>query len=128
LLGCAIDRCAYLATAATVLQAARLGAGAVVSVGGFVHARTVVAEEFFVPPHTLAVGDPARVLAPGSPEVPDAIREVGFAAVAFGVDAAWTDRISRRYERSAEVRVEEFGAHLNDDLLEEQNIDPPAPG
>jgi carbonic anhydrase/acetyltransferase-like protein (isoleucine patch superfamily) len=115
LLGCTIGRCAYLATAATVLQTARVGAGAVVAVGGLVHARTVVPDEFFVPPHTLAVGDPVRVLAPGDPGVPDAIRGVGFAAVAFGVDAAWTDRISR-YERSAEVRVEEFGAHAGDEL------------
>jgi carbonic anhydrase/acetyltransferase-like protein (isoleucine patch superfamily) len=114
LLGCLVDRCAYLATAATVLQTARLGAGAVVAVGGFVHARAVVPAEFFVPPHTLAVGDPVRLLAPGSPEVPAAIRDVGFASVAFGVDVEWTDRVTR-YERSAEVRVEEFGAHLDDE-------------
>jgi carbonic anhydrase/acetyltransferase-like protein (isoleucine patch superfamily) len=117
LLGCAIDRCAYLATGATVLQTARLGAGAVVAVGGFVHARTVVPDEFFVPPHTLAVGDPIRILAPDSAEVPDAIRGVGFAAVAFGVDMEWTDRISR-YERTTDVRVAEFGAHADDDLLD----------
>jgi uncharacterized protein (TIGR02246 family) len=112
-LGCTVGRCAYLATAATVLQTARVGAGAVVAVGGFVHACTVVPDEFFVPPHTLAVGDPVRVLASGDTEVPDAIRDVGFASVAFGVDAEWTDRI-KRYERSAEVRVGEFGAHAAD--------------
>jgi carbonic anhydrase/acetyltransferase-like protein (isoleucine patch superfamily) len=123
LLGCAVDRCAYLATAATVLQTARLGAGAVVAVGGLVHVRTVVPSEFFVPPYTLAIGDPVRVLVPGSSEVPEAIRQVGFASVAFGVDAEWTDRISR-YERSAEVRVEEFGAHADDDLLEQQDTNP----
>lgn len=113
LLGCVVGRCAYLATAATVLQMARVGSGAVVAVGGLVHAGTVVPDEFFVPPHMLAVGEPVRLLAPGDPEVPDAIRDVGFARVAFGVEASWTDRISR-YERSAEVRVEEFGAHADD--------------
>jgi carbonic anhydrase/acetyltransferase-like protein (isoleucine patch superfamily)/ketosteroid isomerase-like protein len=117
LLGCTVGRCAYLATAATVLQTARVGAGAVVAVGGFVHARAVVPDEFFVPPHTLAVGDPVRVLAPGDPSVPESIRDVGFASVAFGVDAEWTDRI-KRYERSAEVRVSEFGAHSDDSLME----------
>jgi carbonic anhydrase/acetyltransferase-like protein (isoleucine patch superfamily) len=117
LLGCTVERCGYLATSATVLQTARLGAGAVVAVGGLVHAGTVVPNEFFVPPHTLAVGDPPRLLAPGSAEAPDAIRQVGFARVAFGVDAEWTDRI-RRYERSAEVRVEEFAAHADDELPE----------
>ena len=113
LLGCTVGRRAYLATAATVLQTARLGAGAVVAVGGFVHARAVVPDEFFVPPHMMASGDPVRVMAPGDPSVPETIREVGFASVAFGVDAEWTDRI-KRYERSAEVRVEEFGAHADD--------------
>jgi carbonic anhydrase/acetyltransferase-like protein (isoleucine patch superfamily) len=99
-----------------VLQTARLGVGSVVAVGALVHARTVLPDEFFVSPHTIAVGDPPSVLAPGSPEVPEAIRAIGFAGVAFGVDMEWTDRISR-YERSAEVRVAEFGAHADDQLL-----------
>ena len=116
LIGCQIGRCAYLGTAATVLQTARLAAGAVVAVGAFVHAATVVPEEFFVPPHTLAAGDPVRIVPPGSPEVAEVISGIGFARIAFGVDAEWTDRIAR-YERAAEVRVEEFGAHTGDDLL-----------
>lgn len=85
MLGCLVGRCAYLATAATVLQTARLGAGAVVAVGGVVHAGAVV---------------------------PD-----GFARVAFGVDAEWTDRLTR-YELAAEVRVAEFDQHADDDLLD----------
>jgi carbonic anhydrase/acetyltransferase-like protein (isoleucine patch superfamily) len=116
LLGCLVGRCSYLATAATVVQTARLGSGAVVAVGAFVHAGAVVPEEFFVPPHTLAVGDPVRLLAPGSADVPAAIREVGFARIAFGVDMDWTDRTAR-YLRTAEVRVEEFGAHADDELI-----------
>jgi carbonic anhydrase/acetyltransferase-like protein (isoleucine patch superfamily) len=116
LLGCLVDRCAYLATAATVLQTAHVGSGAVVAVGGLVHAGTGLPDEYFVPPHTLAIGDPVRVLAPGSAEVPEAIRKIGFARIAFGVDMEWTDRIAR-YERSTNVRVEEFGAHAADELL-----------
>jgi carbonic anhydrase/acetyltransferase-like protein (isoleucine patch superfamily) len=116
LLGCVIGRCVYLATAATVLQTARVGAGAVIAVGGFVHAGTVVPDEFFVPPHTMALGDPPRVLTAGSEDAPEAIRAVNFAGVAFGVDAEWTDRISR-YERTAEVRVAEFGAHADDEVI-----------
>jgi carbonic anhydrase/acetyltransferase-like protein (isoleucine patch superfamily) len=116
LLGCEVGRCAYLATSATVLQGARLGAGAVVAVGALVHARAALPDEFFVPPHTLALDDPVRVLAPGEPGVAEAVAQVGFAQVAFGVDAAWTDRI-RRYERVAEVRVTEFGAHAEDRMI-----------
>ncbi|MFF9108862.1 gamma carbonic anhydrase family protein [Streptomyces sp. NPDC014776] len=127
LLGCRAERCAYLATGATVLQEARLGAGAVVAVGALVHARARVPAEFFVPPHTLAVGDPVRLLAPGDPAVPEAIAGVGFARTAFGVDAEWTDRI-RRYERIAEVRVAEFGAHAGDGADEDADFGAHAEG
>jgi carbonic anhydrase/acetyltransferase-like protein (isoleucine patch superfamily) len=114
LLGCAVERCAYVATGATILHGARLAAGAVVAVGALVHANTVVPPEFFIPPFTIAVGDPVRVLTPDrTDEVAAAIKEVNFAATAFGVDAAWEDRI-RRYERITEVRVAEFGAHEDD--------------
>jgi len=114
LLGCVVERCAYLATGITILQAAHIGAGACIAVGALVHARSRVGAEFFVGPHTVAVGDPARVLTPDRiDEVNAAIREVNFAGAAFGINHEWTDRISR-YERMAEVRVEEFGAHLGD--------------
>ncbi|RFU83025.1 acyltransferase [Streptomyces triticagri] len=117
LLGCEVARCAYVATSATVLQCARLGAGSVVAVGALVHARTAVPDEYFVPPHTVALGAPLRLRAPGDPGLAEAIGQVGFAQVAFGVDAEWTDQISR-YERIAEVRVAEFGAHADDEVLE----------
>ena len=47
----------------------------------------------------------------------EALGQLGFAQVAFGVDAAWADRISR-YERIAEVRVAEFGTHANGEELD----------
>ncbi|HEX6498014.1 MAG TPA: hypothetical protein VF054_03175 [Micromonosporaceae bacterium] len=115
LLGCRVERCAYLATGATVLHAARLGAGAVVAVGALVHARTVVGDEVFVPPMTVAIGEPARIVSPDRTEVmAAAIKEVNFASAAFGVQAQWEDRVAR-YERTAEVRVAEFGAHVDDE-------------
>lgn len=114
LLGCRVDRCAYLATGATVLHAARLGAGAVVAVGALVHARTLVDDEFFVPPMTVAIGEPARIVSPDRTEVmAAAIKDVNFASAAFGVQAEWEDRVAR-YEQTAEVRVAEFGAHVDD--------------
>ncbi|MCK9794153.1 hypothetical protein M1843_10385 [Isoptericola sp. 4D.3] len=116
LLGCEVGRCVYVATGATVLQGAQVGAGSVVAVGALVHARAEVPDEFFVPPHTVALDAPVRLLAPGDPGLAEAISRVGFAQVAFGVDAAWTDRISR-YEHIAEVRVAEFGAHADDEVL-----------
>lgn len=117
LLGCEVGRCVYVATSATVLQRARLGAGSVVAVGGLVHARTVLPDEYFVPPHTVALDTPVRLLAPGDPGMAAAVAGVGFAQVAFGVDTEWTDRVSR-YEHIAEVRVAEFGAHADDEVLD----------
>ncbi|MBE1580302.1 gamma carbonic anhydrase family protein [Amycolatopsis roodepoortensis] len=116
LLGCTVGRCSYLATAVTVLQTARLGEGTTVAVGALVHARTETPAEYFVPPFTVALGDPVRLLAAGDPALPDAIREVGFAETAFGATATWTDRI-RRAEHATETRSAELGAHRDDVVL-----------
>ena len=106
------------ASTPTVLHGATISAGAVIAVGALVHARTQVPTELFVPPHTLAVGAPAKILKPDqADEVASAIRDTNFAAAAFGVQAAWDDRISR-YEQTCEVRVAEFGAHRDDEILD----------
>jgi carbonic anhydrase/acetyltransferase-like protein (isoleucine patch superfamily) len=114
LLGCRVARCAYLATGVTVLQEAALGAGAVVAIGAAVHARTTVPAEFFVPPNMIAIA--GKVYAPGDPALPEAIKGVEFAKVAFGIDADWEDRI-HRYERMAEVRSTQFAAHADDEIV-----------
>jgi hypothetical protein len=46
----------------------------------------------------------------------EAVRSTGFARLAFGVEAAWEDRIAR-YEQMAEVRSGEFAAHADDVVL-----------
>lgn len=118
LLGCEIGRCVYFGTGATVLQGARIGAGAVVAVGALVHAKAVLPGEFFLPPMTVAVDDPVRVVSPDKvEEMTQAVRDVNFAAAAFGIDTDWEDRLTR-YEQIAEVRVEEFGAHADDTVIE----------
>lgn len=111
------------------LQGARLGDGAVIAVGALVHTRTVVPGEFFVPPHTVALDAPVRVVALGDPGLPDAVARVGFAQAAFGVDGQSTDRI-RRHEaiaeaRVAEARVAEFGAHVDDETVGPEGLEPP---
>ncbi len=128
LLGCRVDRCAYIATGATVLHAAHISAGGSVAVGALVHGGTVLPEEFFVPPNMIAIGDPVRVHPPADPAtLGEAVRSTGFARLAFGVDAAWEDRITR-YEQAAEIRSEEFAAHAHDVLLtppDDQAAPPP---
>jgi carbonic anhydrase/acetyltransferase-like protein (isoleucine patch superfamily) len=116
-LGARVAEAAYLAASATVLQAATVGAGACVAVGALVHARTVLPDEFFLPPHTTAVGDPAEVFGTDRPEeLAAAIAGVGFADAAFGVRTAWTDRVSR-YREVTEVRSAEYAAHADDEVV-----------
>jgi carbonic anhydrase/acetyltransferase-like protein (isoleucine patch superfamily) len=117
LLGCAVGEACYVATGATVLQGARLGAGAVVAVGALVHANAEVPSGFFVPPNTVALGEPLEVYAPGDEGLPEAIRSVQFARAAFGVQTAWEDRVLR-YREATEVRSEEFGSHSEDVIID----------
>lgn len=117
LLGCTVEPCSYVATGATVLQGATVRSGANVAVGAVVHANAVVPREFFVPPNTVAVGDPLRVFAPGDEGLVEAIKAAGFAASAFGVRIPFEDRINR-YRASTEVRSREFGVHSGDTVLD----------
>lgn len=117
-LGATVHRYAYLAASTTVLQLSTVGAGACVAVGALVHARTVVPDEFFVSPHSTAVGDPVRVFAPDRiDDLAEAIAAVGFADAAFGVRTRWTDRIDR-YREATEVRAAEYAAHAQDTIVD----------
>ncbi|MFX0061606.1 MAG: gamma carbonic anhydrase family protein [Candidatus Hermodarchaeota archaeon] len=117
LLGCTVEPCSYIATGATVLQGAVIHSGAAVAVGVLVHAKTVVPNKFFVPPNTIAVGDPVQIFSPNEKEaLADAIKSIGFAKTAFDVDAQWEDRLLR-YKQATEVRSKEFEAHFDDEIL-----------
>lgn len=115
-LGAVVERCAYLATGAVVLQGAQVGSGACVAVHALVHARTVIAPEGFVAPGCAAVGD--QIFRPDQvDELTRAIGALNFAGTAFGTGSTWGSEPghrTRRYEEMAEVRVAEFGAHLDD--------------
>jgi carbonic anhydrase/acetyltransferase-like protein (isoleucine patch superfamily) len=118
LLGCTVEACSYIATGATVLQGATIHSGGVVAVGALVHAGTVVPGGFFVPPNAIAIGDPVRLYSPDEKEaLAEAIKSIGFAKIAFGVEAQWEDRLSR-YRQSTEVRSREFASHFGDVVLQ----------
>ncbi len=122
LLGCTIESCCYIATGATVLQGATALSGVVVAVGSLVHAMAVVPNDYFIPPNTVAIGDPIKLYGSGDKEaLADAIKSIGFAKVAFGVETSWEDRL-KRYQEIAEVRSKEFGAHLDDVILHESTL------
>jgi carbonic anhydrase/acetyltransferase-like protein (isoleucine patch superfamily) len=117
LLGCTVEPCSYIATGATVLQGATVHSGAAIAVGALVHAKTVVPAGFFVPPNTIAIGDPVKLYSPDEKEaLADAIKSVEFAKIAFGAKAGWEDRLSR-YRESAEIRSKEFESHFGDAVL-----------
>jgi carbonic anhydrase/acetyltransferase-like protein (isoleucine patch superfamily) len=118
LLGCRLEPATYVATGATVLHAALVESGAVVAVGALVHGGTRLESGFFLAPGMVAIGDPAVAYAPGDPSLPEAIKGVGFARRAFGVRTAWEDRRAR-YREVAEVRSREFGAHAQDEALQQ---------
>jgi carbonic anhydrase/acetyltransferase-like protein (isoleucine patch superfamily) len=117
LLGCTVETCSYVATGATVLQGATIHSGAVVAVGAVVHAGTVVPREFFVPPNTIAIGDPIKLYGPEErDDLTNAIKSIGFAGIAFAIDPHGKDRHSI-YKQVTEVRSEEFETHLEDVVL-----------
>ncbi|MDQ3660022.1 MAG: acyltransferase [Actinomycetota bacterium] len=117
LLGCDVQRTAYIATGATILQGARIGVGAVVAVGALVHAGTVLPDGYFVPPNMIALGDPVEIRSLDDPAgLTEAVKEVGFLKIAFGLDIGWEAQ-SARYEHAMELRSAEFEAHRSDVLL-----------
>jgi acetyltransferase-like isoleucine patch superfamily enzyme len=68
LLGCKVESYSYIATGATVVQGATIHNGAIVAVGAFVHANAAIPSEFFIPPNTIAIGDPVRIFSPDEKE------------------------------------------------------------
>ena len=70
-----------------------------------------------MPPNTIAIGDPVRLHSPDEKEsLAEAVKSIGFATVAFGVDAQWEDQ-RLRYKEIAEIRSKEFEAHFGDSIL-----------
>jgi carbonic anhydrase/acetyltransferase-like protein (isoleucine patch superfamily) len=117
LLGCRIERTAYIATGAPILHGARVGVGAVVGVGALVHAGTPLLDGYFVPPNMVALGNPVEIRGLDDPAaLARAVKEVGFLGKAFGLDIGWVDQ-SARYERAMEVRSAELEAHGSDVTL-----------
>ena len=118
MIGCTVASYSYIATGATVLQGATIHKGAIIAVGAFVHAKAVIPSEFFVPPNTIAIGDPVRIFSPDEKEtLVDAIRSIGFTKIAFDVESQVHDRISVM-KKATVVRSKEFESHFDDEILQ----------
>ena len=117
MIGCTVESYSYIATGATVLQGATIQKGAIVAVGAFVHAKAAIPSEFFVPPNTIAIGDPVRIFSPDEKDIlVDAIRSIGFTKIAFDVESQVHDRLSVM-KKVTEVRSKEFESHFDDEIL-----------
>ena len=118
MIGCTVESYSYIATGATILQGAKIHTGAIVAVGAFVHAKAAIPSAFFVPPNTIAIGDPVRIFSPDEKEtLVDAIRSIGFTKIAFDVEPQVDDRLSVM-KKATEVRSKEFDRHFNDEILQ----------
>lgn len=107
LTGCTIEDNVFLATGATVFNAARIGAGAEVRVNAVVHLRSVVARDAVVPIGWVAVGDPAELLPPEAHERIWALQEpLNFPREIFGlertVNEVFMPAMTRRYGKALE--------------------------
>lgn len=121
ILGASLESCTYIATGATVLQGARISSGSVVTVGALVHANTFIPQDFFVPPNVIAVGDPVRLFSPDQiEEAGKAIMSIGFANVAFNINAAGKSR-AEIYQETTLVRSREYEAHFEDEIIKENS-------
>lgn len=119
LLGCTVEPCSYIASGATVLQGAVLHQGSSVGVGAVVHAKSVIPQEIFVPPNTIAIGDPATIYSPDEKvTITSAIHDVQFGTVAFGVDATHADRMAK-YRQVTEIRSRDYESHFGDAVVGE---------
>lgn len=106
------DAC-FIATGASVFPGARLGRGVEVRINGVVHVNTVLEGDALVPIGWVAVGNPARVLAPWDHDEIWRIQKLlDFPATVYGLprDAPVRDRMERQ--------TEWYGAHRDDQVLD----------
>ncbi len=105
------DGC-FLATGSSLFPGSRLGRNAEVRVNGVVHVNTVLADEALVPIGWVALGNPARIVAPWDHDEIWRIQEaLDFPGTVYGLPRSASAR--ERMERQAEW----FAAHRDDRVI-----------
>lgn len=111
--GCRVGDEAFLATGSAVFNGAQVGPRSEVRINGTVHLRSTLEEASLVPIGWVAIGDPARILPPGSHEEIWAVQEpLDFPGEVFGVERSdhMMVEIMRRYTRG-------LGSHRTDRIV-----------
>ncbi len=106
------DAC-FIATGGSLFPGSRLGRGSEVRINGVVQVNTVLESDTVVPIGWVAVGNPARVLAPWDHEEIWRIQKLlDFPGTVYGLprDASARERMERQ--------AEWFGAHRDDQTLD----------
>jgi carbonic anhydrase/acetyltransferase-like protein (isoleucine patch superfamily) len=121
--GCTVEDNAFLATGATIFNAACIGSRAEVRINAVVHLKTVLPPDTVVPIGWIAVGDPAEILPPEEHDRIWAIQEpLDFPGTVFGlqrVPAGETimPELTRRYAKA-------LARHRQDLLLDHEASGP----
>jgi gamma-carbonic anhydrase len=111
--GSVVGSGAFIATGAALFPGSRVGRNAEVRVHGVVHVNTALDDEAMVPIGWVAVGDPARIIAPWDHDEIWRIQEaLDFPRTVYGLprDATARDRMERQ--------AEWFGAHRDDTVVD----------
>jgi carbonic anhydrase/acetyltransferase-like protein (isoleucine patch superfamily) len=106
------DGC-FLATGCSLFPGSRLGRDSEVRINGVVHVNTVLEDEALVPIGWVAVGNPARVIAPWDhDEIWRIQKPLDFPGTVYGLPREASAR--ERMERQADW----FGAHRDDEIVD----------
>ena len=104
---------AFLATGTSLFPGSRVGRNAEVRINGIVHVNTVLADDALVPIGWVAVGNPARIIAPWDhDEIWRIQKALDFPRTVYGLPREATAR--ERMEKQSEW----FGAHRDDRVVE----------
>jgi carbonic anhydrase/acetyltransferase-like protein (isoleucine patch superfamily) len=111
--GSVVGSGAFVATGAALFPGSRVGRNAEVRINAVVHVNTVLGDEALVPIGWVAVGNPARIIAPWDHEEIWRIQEaLDFPRTVYGLSRDATAR--ERMEKQAEW----FGAHRDDRVVD----------
>ena len=111
--GSVIGSGAFIATGAALFPGSRLGRNAEVRINGVVHVNTELGDDALVPIGWVAVGSPARIIAPWDHDEIWRIQQaLDFPRTVYGLPREATAR--DRMERQAEW----FGAHRDDRIVD----------
>jgi carbonic anhydrase/acetyltransferase-like protein (isoleucine patch superfamily) len=122
LLGCTIQPFSYVAAGATVLKGAVVRSGCVVGVGAAVFSESALHAGMFLPPNTIAIGDPADIFSPDEKvTLASYIKTLRFGGIVPAADSPEERRAMLK--RAAEERSIEYENHAGDIVVEEDEED-----